>query len=176
MGSSAPHHRHQSSLEGFIDFSTVASPSFNPDELDKAAGVLRRVIEHFEPSSTEKPYNRPRLVRLTYEHARSDQSKSNFLHAFLGAVNITIDEVIDLDDEAVEEEIRLALNAFADFLVDNFFLPLKAAGSKTPNHRPQLAPESRARVLLSGPWNEWRRLDMIEASLMALDRDDGVLL
>ncbi|EXM13778.1 hypothetical protein V3481_017334 [Fusarium oxysporum f. sp. vasinfectum] len=147
MGSSAPHHRHQSSLEGFIDFSTVASPSFNPDELDKAAGVLRRVIEHFEPSSTEKPYNRPRLVRLTYEHARSDQSKSNFLHAFLGAVNITIDEVIDLDDEAVEEEIRLALNAFADFLVDNFFLPLKAAGSKTP----QPSPATSSRITSTRP-------------------------
>ncbi|KAH7187728.1 hypothetical protein DER44DRAFT_125956 [Fusarium oxysporum] len=88
MGSSAPHHRHQSSLEGFIDFSTGASPSFNPDELDKGAGVLRRVIEHFEPLSTEKPYNRPRLVRLTYEHARSDQSKSKFLHAFLRATSL----------------------------------------------------------------------------------------
>ncbi|CVL09111.1 uncharacterized protein FMAN_14250 [Fusarium mangiferae] len=147
MGSSAPHHRHQSSLEGFIDFSTGASPSFNPDELDKGAGVLRLVIEHFEPLSTEKPYNRPRLVRLTYEHARSDQSKSNFLHAFLRAVDITIDGVIDLDDEMVEEEIRLALNAFADFLVDNFFLPLKAAGSKTP----QPSPAASSRITSTRP-------------------------
>ncbi|KAF5696737.1 transposase [Fusarium mundagurra] len=128
MGSSAPHHRHQSSLEGFIDFSTGASPSFNPDELDKGAGVLRRVIEHFEPLSTEKPYNRPRLVRLT-------------------AVDITIDGVIDLDDEMVEEEIRLALNAFADFLVDNFFLPLKAAGSKTP----QPSPAASSRITSTRP-------------------------
>lgn len=164
MGSSAPHHQHQSSLEGFIEFSTGASPLFNPDEFDKAAGVLRRVIEHFEPLSTEKPYNRPRLVRLTYEHARSDQSKSNFLHAFLGAVNIMIYEVIDLDDETVEEDIRLALNAFADFLVENFFLPrkssfllafdfnthqtlVKAAGSKTP----QPSPAASSRITSTRP-------------------------
>ncbi|SCO92554.1 uncharacterized protein FRV6_16682 [Fusarium oxysporum] len=55
------------------------------------------------------------------------------------AVDITIDGVIDLDDETVEEEIRLALNAFADFLVDNFFLPLKAAGSKTPQPSPAVS-------------------------------------
>ncbi|KAF5986036.1 hypothetical protein FBULB1_2600 [Fusarium bulbicola] len=101
-----------------------------------SAAILHRVIDHFEPLSTGKPYNRPRLVRLTYEHARSDQSKSNLLHAFLGEVNITIDQVIDLDDETVEEETHLALNAFADFLVNNFFLPLKAAGSKTPQPSP----------------------------------------
>ncbi|KAF0641341.1 hypothetical protein FPSE5266_06725 [Fusarium pseudograminearum] len=136
----------QSSLEGLIDFSTGAGP-LNPDELDKATGVLRRIIKHFEPLSTEKPYNRPRLVRLTYEYARSDQSKSNFLHAFLGAVNVTMDQVIDLDDETVQETIRLALNAFADFLIDNFFLPLKAAGSKTS----QPSPAASSRITSKHP-------------------------
>ncbi|KAF4333192.1 hypothetical protein FBEOM_13000 [Fusarium beomiforme] len=164
MRSPAPHHRHQASLEGFIDFSPGASPLFNPDEIDTAAGILRRVIEHFEPLSTEKPYNRPRLVRLTYEHARSDQSKSNFLHAFLGALNLTIDEVFDLNDETMKNEILSALNTFADFLVDNFFLPrkppfslafdfnthrviVKAAGSKTP----QPSPAANSRITSTRP-------------------------
>ncbi|KAH7204868.1 uncharacterized protein BKA55DRAFT_291464 [Fusarium redolens] len=147
MGSPAPHHRHQSSLEGTIDFSPRPSPFFSPDELDKAAGILRRLVEHFEPLSTEKPYNRPRLVRLTYEHARSDQSKFNFLHAFLGTVNITIDEVFDLNDETKKNKILSALNTFADFLVDNFFLPLKAAGNKTP----QPSPAANSRITSTRP-------------------------
>ncbi|KAH6955948.1 hypothetical protein BKA56DRAFT_602553 [Ilyonectria sp. MPI-CAGE-AT-0026] len=124
MGSPAPHHRHQSSLEGVIDFSPSIEHPLSPDQRDKADGVFTGIINHFEGSSTaDKPYNRAKLVRMTYEYARSEDSRCNFLQAFFGSVNITMDDSIDFNDETVEEEIHSSLNSFADFLVDNFFLP-----------------------------------------------------
>ncbi|KAF2456899.1 hypothetical protein BDY21DRAFT_45863 [Lineolata rhizophorae] len=120
----SPLHRHQSSLESVIDFST--EPPFRTDQRTEAKRRFYRVVEHFESadnsSSSRSRYDRPRLVRFTYELAVSDESRDNFLRAFFRAVALSIEgeEYIDF------EKLRSAFFGFADHLLDNFFLPRKA--------------------------------------------------
>jgi hypothetical protein len=128
-----PHHRHQSSLEGLIDFS--AKPPLSEDEHDQAKRKFYHVVEHFEvdengqPSSNRsRQYNPPKLIRYTYEYARSPLSKDNFLQAFFKILELSIDGDEDIDlSGALEEQIRSSLFGFADDLINNFFLPCKAS-------------------------------------------------
>ena len=125
-------HRHQSSLEGIIDFGT-ALPSLNDDQRSRARAKFYRIITHFEAANRAndppQPYNRPALVRLTHDYARSTESQDNILRAFFNFASVSIDstEELRLDDNHgdvnQEEKLRNALMGFADFLFDNFFLP-----------------------------------------------------
>lgn len=115
----APHHRHQSSLEGIIDFST--KPSLETDQRIKAKNRFYSIVEHFdtESNSNRTPYNRSRLIRYTYEYALSDASKDNFLLAFFRAMGLSINE----DGDSSLKQIESAFFDFADYLLDSFFLP-----------------------------------------------------
>lgn len=124
---SAPHHRHQSSLEGLIDLNHRAPLTANQRACARAK--FSRIVTRLEATtSSDGPYNRPVLVRLTYEYARSEESKDNFLRAFFQAMALSIDdeqENLCLDENReLEEELRSALVQFAEYLLDNFFLPL----------------------------------------------------
>lgn len=72
-------------------------------------------------------YNRCLLVQYTYEYARSAESRDMFLHAFFDTMPVTLDgdDDIDFSDENLEEQLRQAFVEFADYLLDNFFLPRK---------------------------------------------------
>ncbi|KAL2018720.1 hypothetical protein VTK56DRAFT_426 [Thermocarpiscus australiensis] len=137
----SPLHRHQSSLEGVINFST--EPPLETEVRTKARRRFFHIINHFEDLETERSnqYNRPRLVRLTYEFALSEASKDNVLRAFFRAVALPIagDENVDLADKNIEDGIRSALIGFAEHLFENFFLPLKASGRRTPLAIPCMA-------------------------------------
>ncbi|RYO88588.1 hypothetical protein DL763_005932 [Monosporascus cannonballus] len=129
----APHHRHQSSLEGIIDFST--KPSLETDQRIKAKNRFYSIVTHFdtaENNSNRSPYKRSQLIRYTYEYALSEASKNNFLLAFFQAMGLSIDK----DGDSNFEEIGSAFFDFADYLLDNFFLPLKASGKETPQPSP----------------------------------------
>lgn len=79
-------------------------------------------------------YNRTRLIRLTYDHARSPLSQDNFLRAFFASLELSMD-----GDEALDQPIRSKLFGFADYLVNNFFLPCKLrcpSGSLVSMSRP----------------------------------------
>lgn len=65
-------------------------------------------------------YNRSRLIRLTYDYARSPLSQDNFLRAFFGSLELSMD-----GEEDLNEPIRSKFFGFADYLVNNFFLPRK---------------------------------------------------
>ena len=123
----ASHHRHQSSLEEVIDFD-AASP-LTEDQRRTARARFLNIVTHFEAANTandDSTYNRPALVRLTYEYARSTESQDNLLRAFFQSVALPIDGTQELhleDDPDLEEQLRGALVGFADFLLDNFFLP-----------------------------------------------------
>ncbi|KAH6952309.1 hypothetical protein EDB80DRAFT_268540 [Ilyonectria destructans] len=132
-GPSTPHRRHRTSLEGVIDPSACGG---SPHERDRAQAVFYSIVNHFERVTVEKPYNRPRLVRLIYEHARSEDSRWLVLQEFFTSVNILMDASIDFDDATVVKEVGSNMNSFADFLVNNFFLPLKASASRTPQPSP----------------------------------------
>ncbi|KAI8648931.1 HNHc domain-containing protein [Fusarium sp. Ph1] len=118
-----PHRRHRSSLEGDIDLSESTWRPLNPVERGKAKAAFYDI-------------RRTKLVRLTYEYSRSDDPRCPFLQEFLRFVNISIDDSINFDDKATVDKIRSGLNSFADFLLNNFFLPLKASATKTPQPSP----------------------------------------
>ncbi|KID96470.1 hypothetical protein MAJ_07526, partial [Metarhizium majus ARSEF 297] len=102
------HHRHQSSLEGFIGFSS--SPPLETDERALAAERFFDIIEHYENNKPlNAQYNRPKLLRLTYEYATSEKSKDNILQAFFNAVSLPMNQENDIDFSIKEtEELILA--------------------------------------------------------------------
>jgi hypothetical protein len=92
------HHRHQGSLEGVIDFSTER---WDPDERAPAELNFNRIINHYEPlQANDGPYKRVTLVRLTYEHARSQESKNTFLISFFQNIAMSSREDFDALDMA----------------------------------------------------------------------------
>ena len=125
MSSPSPHHRHQSSLEGVIDFDP--SPQLlNREQSRQARQTFSQIISFHEPLQTENgSYKRITLIRLTYEYARSETSQDNFLRYFFQYTAVTIERDIHFDDWDQEQKNahESNLNTFADFLVDNFFLP-----------------------------------------------------
>jgi len=135
----APSHRHQSSLEGLIDFTTT-EPSFaNEQERAQAVGRFRRIVGYFE--AVEQPalrdgggYNRPALVRYTFEYARSQESKDSFLRVFFRSLAIGMlddDDNVNLSDDCVVADFREAVFGFAEFLMTNFFLPRMSISQPT---------------------------------------------
>ncbi|KAK0736708.1 hypothetical protein B0T21DRAFT_411856 [Apiosordaria backusii] len=130
-------------MEGLIDFS-AAEPLFaNEQERAQAVGRFRRIVGHFE--AVEQPasrygegFNRPALVRLTFEYARSQESKDRFLGAFFRslAIGMLDDDNVNLSDDSAVADFREAVFGFAEFLMANFFLPLRATTNKTPQPSP----------------------------------------
>ncbi|KAK8912920.1 hypothetical protein H634G_09777 [Metarhizium anisopliae BRIP 53293] len=60
-----------------------------------------------------------------HEFAIPGQSKDHFLQAFFNAIGSSIQEQdeVDLSDNETEKRIREKAVGFADYLIDNFFLP-----------------------------------------------------
>ncbi|KAK4155758.1 hypothetical protein C8A00DRAFT_41683 [Chaetomidium leptoderma] len=117
-----------------------ASPSpsspLDAGQRTQARRKFYHILRHFEgagPHAGDKPeddtkgnsqYSRPLLVRLTYEYARSEASQDVFLRTFFGSLALSLDghdHDVDFGNE---------------YLLDNFFLPLKASTKKTPQPSP----------------------------------------
>ncbi|KAH7308671.1 hypothetical protein B0I35DRAFT_515748 [Stachybotrys elegans] len=185
-------HYHQSSLRGIIDFS--AQPPLASGLRLSASRRFYQIVNHFEASNSNSNssnsnsndgYNRVKLVRLTYEYARSEESKSNFLRAFFQFVGLPIDgddgdedrdendgdedsgdedgdKIIDMSNVGLEAKLHLSLLNFADYLFDNFFLPLKASSGKT------LQPSPTVHSAAQGTQPEGQFSDGEEARVAAL--------
>ena len=121
-----------SSLEGIIDFSTARAP-LHADQRAHAKRKFYHIVGHFKTTGgNSKQYNRPLLVRLTYEYARSEESQDVFLRAFFQSMALSLDihdleadHDVNLSNKSDEADLRSALFGFADYLIDNFFLPRK---------------------------------------------------
>jgi hypothetical protein len=132
----SPHHRHQSSLEKVIDFSSPQP--LEPDQRNRATDIFNQIVAQYEPSQTEdKGYKRITLLRAAHE---SVISRDNFLSCFFlfvekelrqgeDAPELSLSQAlsrfINLDSWSREQrnELEICLAAFSDYLVDNFFLP-----------------------------------------------------
>ncbi|KAK3364033.1 hypothetical protein B0T25DRAFT_57382 [Lasiosphaeria hispida] len=130
-------------LDG-LDFSLAQPLSANPHLRTQAINRFSHVIEHFE-ALERKPYirnyNRPALIRLTFEYARSAESQDRLLLAFFHRLRLGMR---DSDGDIVfDSGLRSLLYAFAEDLMNSFFIPLRAAGSQ---HTPQLTPLSHAAI------------------------------
>ena len=132
----SPHHRHQSSLRGFLDFSSPAI--LEPDQLNRAIEIFSFFVTRYEPlQANHRKYGYITLVRTVHEFV---VSKDNFLkHLFLfidrdlsrgGDVPEpdlaqALSRFSDLNvwEHQQSDELQQSLAAFSDYLVDNFFLP-----------------------------------------------------
>ena len=116
--STTSNHRHQSSLEGLIDFTQTQRLGAD------ATRIFNAVIEACEPFQPNKgPFKQITLVRLTYEYARSEASRDNFLRFVFQYTDIPM--VISDWEQVRSQDYGPEVIAFADLLVQNFFLPRK---------------------------------------------------
>jgi hypothetical protein len=127
---SKPLNCHRSSLKGIIDFS-VNTP-LKAGQRAEAERRFYRIVEHFkepEPKRHQQctTYSRPLLIRYTYEYALSQESRDAFLRSFFRSMGLSLDadgDLVELEG-GLMEDLRAAFFAFADHLLDNFFLPRK---------------------------------------------------
>ncbi|KAK1754137.1 hypothetical protein QBC47DRAFT_302787, partial [Echria macrotheca] len=71
-------------------------------------------------------YNRPALVRLIFEYARSPELQDKFLKAFFQSVALGMlddNDSINLSDDSEVASLRTLVFSFADYLIYHFFLP-----------------------------------------------------
>ena len=113
-------------IEGIIYLSSEAP--LEAGQRDQARRKFYHIINYFEATEprsdgSRRPYNRPLLVRLTYEYSSSEESRDIFLRAFFQSVALPIDGEDDVDFD--NTELEPALVRFAEHLFDNFFLPRK---------------------------------------------------
>ncbi|WXC64574.1 hypothetical protein SNK03_010384 [Fusarium graminearum] len=105
----SPLHRHQSSLEGILDFSS--QPPLDPSHRDCAKRRFDQIINHFEEDEGSRAgrdkYDRVKLVSLTYEHSTNETSKDRLLAAFFAFAGLPIatDEEINFDDLTRRDEL-----------------------------------------------------------------------
>ncbi|KAI1428899.1 hypothetical protein F5Y12DRAFT_799984 [Xylaria sp. FL1777] len=137
MADHTPHHRHQASLESVIAFSI--EPPLSVGERAQAKRRFLYIVNHFEGASRAAAELAPakgttnRLLSVSPTSMPSEKSRDLYLRAFFrsAALSVTGDNV-DFSDKHLEEEVCSSLLSFADYLIDNFFLPLKASTRKTP--------------------------------------------
>lgn len=125
MASPQPHNRHRSSLEGVINF--TQPPLLSLEQRAHAQRKFYSIVNHFiNIGHGSEKYNRPLLIRYSYEYALSEESQDIFLQAFFQSMALSIDEhEVDFSDKELEEELGSTFFNFSDYLLDNFFLPRK---------------------------------------------------
>ncbi|EEH36510.2 hypothetical protein PAAG_06928 [Paracoccidioides lutzii Pb01] len=175
-------HRHKSSLEGFLDFSEPFSLTLQQNKA--ASNILMTLIEDYGPEQIgRRGYMPAMLVNATFEHVHT-QSKDAFLNFFL----VHLHEHLDLvDGNTVEPDISLvlayldgfssfdadkkskirsAVELFADYMVDNFFSPLRVSLVKTP----QPTPLSLSSLRASTPTCITHRVSILRQSCLIRDQ------
>jgi len=120
------HHRHQASLESIINFSPP--PALSASQRNHASRKFYQIVNHFDVAGDARPargtYNVPRLIRLTYEYALSEESRDLILQAFFRALELRLDDPEDVALGGEQgENIRADMVGFAEYLMDNFYLP-----------------------------------------------------
>ena len=121
------HRHHQASLEGILDSSPA--PALSETQRHHAHRRFYQIIGHFDTDDqiaqtrNSKSYNRPRLVRLTYEYALSQESRDLFLRAFFRSVQLQINDEEDLVVEHIAQRIQPDVFGFAECLMEDIFLP-----------------------------------------------------
>ncbi|OJD21108.1 hypothetical protein ACJ73_07555 [Blastomyces percursus] len=164
LAESAPHHRHQASLEQALDLPAAAP--LTTDKLDQADAILKKLIDHCEPLQSKTPYEKVALVRLTYEHCRSKHTFLRQVFTYLGTAQDQnsqgsppsfehgLMKFSTFNSEAAparKREVERVIDSFAEYLFDNFSLPMKAVGTKTPQPTPDTLSAHRVENVVGTP-------------------------
>ncbi|PWY81598.1 hypothetical protein BO94DRAFT_443735, partial [Aspergillus sclerotioniger CBS 115572] len=165
--------RHCSSVEGVI-----IPSSLKPDERDLAIRVFEDIIVHFEPlQAADSGYKPVTLINLMKCEV---SEKDEFLNLFFSFIqqdllqekHVGIDKILShlsgQFDWSAEKKNTLSnsLITFAKFLVDNFFLPLKALAVKTPQPTPALSDSRTPENAISTP----QRVSNLRRDCLTRDR------
>ncbi|OAA53446.1 hypothetical protein SPI_09374 [Niveomyces insectorum RCEF 264] len=134
------HHRHQVSLESVFDLSSTAPTHLPAETRASARQAFYHIVDHFAGLETAQglntgghQYSQAKLVRFTYEYALSELSRDIYLRAFFRVLTLSLDtDVAALRLDALAPPFA----AFAEYLMDNFYLPLKASTRQTPQPSP----------------------------------------
>lgn len=133
-------HRHQSYLESVLDF----SPSFflTPLQNQKATALLDKLIWYYGLEQTvHKGYKPAILIQETYHRVASRDTFLKFFFSYIYEIfNDTNEPDVDIDisvalsyvdnfigdpsqDSSKIINVKEAVEKFAEYIVDNFFLP-----------------------------------------------------
>jgi hypothetical protein len=104
------------------------------EERTRVVTRFNYIVQYFEaiePQATTRGYlevnnyNRPALVRLTFEYACPPESQDKFLYAFFNAMALVMmdNDGLDLNDDKIGIDLHLLLFGFAHHLLHHFFLP-----------------------------------------------------
>ncbi|KAH1447010.1 hypothetical protein KXW65_003720 [Aspergillus fumigatus] len=178
-----PHrlHRHRSSLEGVI---VPSSQPLKVEERGLAIQVFDDIILHFEPcQATDIGYKPVTLIRLMKNEV---SEKDEFLVLFFSFIQ---QELLGEREGTGLEQIlshlarfsvwqaeetnalRGCLVNFAKYLVDNFFLPLKALAVKTPQPTPALSHSRTPEATVGTP----QRVSNLRRACLKRDRHRCVI-
>jgi hypothetical protein len=130
-------HRHQSSLEGVLDFSIPLS--LTPQQHESARNLVIRLIWHYGPEKTvRKGYRPATLIQATLEHVASPDTFMTFFLSYIyddlhleegstGDSDIThslsyLEGFSSWEPEQINK-LHGGLERFAEYIVENFFLP-----------------------------------------------------
>ncbi|PGG97452.1 hypothetical protein GX51_07315 [Blastomyces parvus] len=128
-------HRPQAPLENIINFS--GPQPLAADQRARAKARFYSVVNHFRAAeASDAPYSCSLLVRYMYEYSCTELSQDTFLRTFFESMGLDIAAEHDPDFEHEENQLSGNLASFADFLLDNFFIPLKASGQRTAQPSP----------------------------------------
>ncbi|KAA8648905.1 uncharacterized protein ATNIH1004_004792 [Aspergillus tanneri] len=153
--------RHRSSLEGVI---IPLSQPLKLKERDLAIQIFDEIILHFESSQETKGGYKP--VTLISLMKNEVSEKDEFLSLFFAFIQQDLlDESRGIGLEHIlshlagfcswsaegKDALDGSLVAFAKYLVDNFFLPLKAFAVKTPQPTPALSHSKTPETAIGTP-------------------------
>ena len=115
-------HHHLASQDNIINFS--GPQPLAADQRARAKRGFYSIVTHFRAAEiTDAAYSRPLLLRYMYEYSLSELSQNTFLRAFFDFMGLDIAVEHDPDFEGEENQLSESLAGFADFLLDNFFIP-----------------------------------------------------
>ncbi|KAI1113724.1 hypothetical protein F5Y14DRAFT_417060 [Nemania sp. NC0429] len=161
------------SLEGVIDSSAEAPLGIS--QRNNAIRRFYRIVEYFGAGDTvdsvPRQYEPQRLVRCAYEYALSDDARDNFLRAFFQAMALSLNGQGDSNDGDLDglEDLRSLFFGFASYLLDCFFLPIKASTTKrTP--QPSPAYHSGVERVQGGVHGTPDRLSQLRGACLVRDR------
>ncbi|OAX82145.1 hypothetical protein ACJ72_03501 [Emergomyces africanus] len=167
-------HRHQSSLEGVLDFSEPFS--LTPQQFDSARSLLDIFIRDYGlERATERVYKPAKLIQATLDYISSKDSFLalffTFLHENLAGVTSNITLALSYFEDfsswkpAARSGVRGAFEEFADYMVTQFFLPLRASSVKTP----QPTPTSLSTIQTSTPTGTKQRISVLRHDCLVRD-------
>ncbi|KAJ5938322.1 hypothetical protein N7466_001456 [Penicillium verhagenii] len=173
-------HRHQASLEGVLDFSVPFS--LTPQQHETARNLVTRLIRHYGPEKTvRKGYRPAALVQAILEHVASPDTFMTFFISYIyealcsdeghAAESDITHPLLYLEGFSLwePEKIKMldgGLEKFAEYIVENFLLPLRASSVKTP----QPTPTSLSSLQSSTPTGTRQRVSVLRQSCLVRDR------